>query len=130
MIMQLFLPADPIVQLQHKGVRRSNSPDVIEVAAPTRLVNRHPSGSVMLPNEVKGRTGQVFPACYQIGTEFIETEIRILEASGLCTPAYAIHAICIAELLRTEFLESLTIGSGKGICGVLKSIVLRCRCKR
>src|SRR5690606_19181166 len=67
--------------------------------------------------------------CYQIGTEFIEAEIRILEASCLCTRAYAIHAICIAELVWAEFLETLRIGSGKGICGVFKSIVLRSRCK-
>ena len=74
----------------------------------------------MFPHKVKSGTRQILPACHQVGTKLIETEIRVRKRSLPVAILYRIDTIRIADLIRGKDMEALVVRMRPGIGRFLK----------
>ena len=64
----------------------------------------------MFPYEIKRGAGQVFPAGYQVGTELVEPEIRVVESHPPLSLTERVDTIRIRQMIRIDTQETVLKG--------------------
>jgi len=75
----LFLHSQPEAKFDHKNVGGFVVEKIAQVSVQRGIIGSFGARPVVLPHEIEGGTWPVFPSGHQVRTEFIETEIGVVE---------------------------------------------------